>query len=246
MRWNQPGRSALLRISVPRQALTELSTCSPGRSGLLLHEVQVGLLARYGLQYCEAEAPIGDFAEVTLRLLLAINELYAHVQDRHVSGPPRRAFFNVEVQSAVLPNELLAHVIQRYYRLFRWCDDFPDGAEDRLPLRADFERLMFMSADEYLAAAFSVLSHFLAIKSARSLPEHPPFFSRTQFGSTLTRRDALDVWINRFSQHDYELSARATEPTFTVSDLAPFIAKPLVTVANEYIFCPLPSLLEDT
>lgn len=59
----------------------------------------------------------------------------------------------MEAQAAVLPNERFAHVVQRYYRLFRWCDRLPNDAEDRLPLRSDFQRLMFMSPDEYLAAA---------------------------------------------------------------------------------------------
>jgi hypothetical protein len=214
---------------------------------VLLHEVQLGLLTRYAFQYCQADTTTGDFGEIALRLLLAVNELYAQVQDRDELNQPRReAFFSIEVQSAVLPNERFAHVIQRYYRLFRWCDGLPVDAEDRLPLRSDFQRLMSMSPNEYLAAAFSVLSHFLAIKSAESLKRQPPFFNLTQFGSTLKRRDALDAWIHRFSQRDYELSARAIEPTFTVSDLAPFIEKPLVAVADEHFFCPLPSLLEDT
>lgn len=39
---------------------------------VLLHEVQVGLLARYALQYCEAETTVGDFSDVVLRLFLAL------------------------------------------------------------------------------------------------------------------------------------------------------------------------------
>jgi hypothetical protein len=213
---------------------------------ILVHELQLGLLARYALQYCQDGDTLGSFAELALRLLLAINELHTQTQKIDDSTSPRRAFFKIEAQSAVLPNQRFAHVVQRYYRLFRWFDTLPIEAEDWLPLRSDFQRLISMSPAEYLAAAFSVLSHFLAIRSASDLAEHPPFFILSQFGSTLTKREKLDMWIHRFSQHDYELSRPSLEPTFTVSDLAPFIEKPLVTLGEEHFFCPMPSLLEDT
>ncbi len=213
---------------------------------VLVHELQLGLLARYALQFCETQATVGEFADIVLRLLLAVNELWSQVADKDPSADPRRAFFRTEVQSGVLPNERFAHVIQRYYRFFKWCDALPSTAQDRLPMTADFQRLMSMTPGEYLASAFCVLTHFLSLRSAKDIAEKLPYLSLKVFPSTLNRRDVLDSWITRFSYQGSELSEKSTEPTFSVSDLAPFIEKPLVVFDGDQVFCPLPSLLEDT
>jgi hypothetical protein len=213
---------------------------------VLLSEVQLGLLARYSLQYCAEGETVGDLADIILRTFLIVNELHTASQKLPAGVPDRRAFFSIEAQSAVVPNERLAHVIQRYYRLFQWADDIPKGSEDWLPLRADFSRLMAMSPNEYLTAAFCVLSHYLAIHSAKNLPDHPPSFSLSQFGASLKNRTPLDAWVTRFSVSAVSLSGEKPEPTFTVADIAPFIERPLIRVGDDRYFCPLPSLLEDT
>jgi hypothetical protein len=230
---NPPGSDAVLKKLI-------------GSKCVLLHAVQIGLLCRYAFQYCKAEAAVDDFSEVILRLLLATNELYTNGTDRRKSTSPRQAFFSVEVQAGTLPNERLANVMQRYYRFFQWCNRLSEDADDYLPLNSDFTRLMSMSPGEYLAAAFSVMTAFLSIKSVNDLQNHPPLLNFRDFGSTLERREALDLWIGRFSQADSDLSEPTPEPTFSVADLAPFIERPLVTVEKDYICCPLPSLLEDT
>jgi hypothetical protein len=206
--------------------------------------MQLGLLARYCAQYSEDGETVGDFADILLRLLLSVNELYTASVE--FQGEGRRAFFGLEAQSAVLPNERFAHVIQRYYRFFEWADRWPEGNDDWLPLGEDFTRLMGMSAHEYLTAAFCVLTPFLGLQSASMLQSHPPYFSLADLGSTLRDNRCLASWIERFSISVESLRTEAFEPTFTLRDLAPIIERPLIRFGQDIYFCPLPALLEDS
>jgi hypothetical protein len=240
--WQLGFARELMPVLCGERVITALG----GEPRMLVHELQLGLLARYGLQFCEANATVGDFTDIVLRLLLAVNELWSQVPELDAGGNARRAFFRSEVQSGVLPNERFAHVIQRYYRFFKWCDALPPNAPDRLPIRSDFQRLMSMTPDDYLASAFCVLTHFLSLRSVKDLTEKKIFFSLKMFPSSLKRRDILDSWISRFSHQASDLANKSPEPTFSVSDLAPFIERPLVVFDGDQVFCPLPSLLEDT
>jgi hypothetical protein len=152
----------------------------------------------------------------------------------------------VELQASVLTNQRLAHVIQRFYRFLNWTDCLSSDADNWLPVRADVSRLLGFSADEFLTAAFVVISQILQIRNARDLMVNPPYIGRAKIGSFLTNSKALESWIDLFTCDLASLEYSESEPSFSVADLKPLIERPLLSVGDDRVFCPLPSLLEDT
>ena len=95
-----------------------LELMSSGR--LVFHEAQLGLIVRYALAFGREDETLGDFGAHILRLATSINELYTDVEipKEASDAEKRRAFFKLELQSAVIPNQRFAHVVQRFYRFF--------------------------------------------------------------------------------------------------------------------------------
>jgi hypothetical protein len=217
------------------------------RDQRLFHEAQLGLMVRYALAFGSTDDTVGELGESVLRLALAINELYTDVRIRGDASDDekRKRFLKLELQSAVLPNQRPVHIVQRYYRFFRWLENIDEHTTDWLPLHEDFHRLLDMTPGEYLASMFLVLSHFMAITDVAAMREHPAYFRLSQYTAIPDERRTVTRWIERFACTEREL-IDDFEPSFSQSDLAPFIDKPLILIDGHTVICPILTFLEDT
>ncbi len=213
---------------------------------ILAHQVQLGLLIRYALEYAALDSDnVGDPADTLIRLLLAVNEL--HVDAARMPSTPTSPsdFLGLELQSAALPNERLSFVLNRTYQFMKWAEDLDKADKDYLPLRSDFERLLGISFEDYAAAAFGFFAHFLTIKSAKDLIDKPVNLNVTNFAAAIPRPAPFWTWLKLVSRPVGALP-KVGLLTFTTKDLAPFISTPLITVDDDIVLCPVPSLLENT
>ena len=214
---------------------------------IVFHEPLLGLMARYALAFgCDGNT-IGDLAENVLRLALSINELYldVNVPFDTTTAETRASYLKLEIWPAVIPNERLAHVVQRYYRFFRWIDGIEEASVDWLPLRADFQRLLEMTPEEYLACAMAMFSRVLLIRVPSDLRDTPPQIVLSEYVAALSDRTIVKGWVDRFGCSKRDL-VDGFEPSFSLRDIAPFVEKPLLVLGDDTVCCPMPSLLEDT
>jgi hypothetical protein len=222
---------------------------SSGR--VLIHEIQMGIMARLALLHSSDADTQGDFGDLFFRALLAVNDLHGRTHFTPGTPIPKtpEAFLQVELQSALLPNERLAYVLHRYNRFFQWCRQIDQNDPDYLSIDADFSRLIGMTFEDYAAACFCVFSNFLTLKSATDIEKRGgAFTSLKALFASLPDPTALEIWFDRFS---LSLEAMTTEllkrpTTFRSADLLAFVQRPLVVVEEDIIICPVPALLQNT
>jgi hypothetical protein len=215
-------------------------------SRTLVHEIQLGLMARLAILHCHLEdAPAPDFGESFVRALLAVNQLHGETHHLPEEADDASKFLRLEVQSIITSDEGFRNILYRQDRFFEWVAALPPTDRDFLPIAADLKRFVGLDYKEFITASFCVFIQFLTVKNSRDAAVQGVFKSLKVMCSTLADTSCLDAWLSRFalSVDDMRKRLSATQTTYRTADLVPFLERPTLIAQEDLLICPVPVFL---
>jgi len=216
--------------------------------GVLIHEQGIAMLLRLVLLHATDEPPSDDdFVATLVKLILVVNELFGSHQGLIKPDSPDDDLVDVELRGAIIPAGDTTSLLVRPFTFLRWADEADrESVDNWIDVRADFVRLLNMTADEYVVgSAFFVL--YLVNATGRLSKRTSPVIRISDLERALTRPQALRRWIAQFiSPLDVVRDELvACEHDYSSASLVPFLRHPLISIDGDNVVCPLPATLDN-
>lgn len=216
--------------------------------GVLIHEQGLAMLMRLVLLRAVDDSAAGDrFVCTLVKLMLVVNELYGLHQGLVGPDSSDEDLVDVELRGGIIPEGDTTSIVARPFTFLRWADHAErEGTDNWIDVRADFVRLLGMTADEYIVcAALFVL--WLVTATGRLATTTSAVIRIGELEGAFRYPEALLRWIATFATPLDAIrdALLAGERDYSSASLLPFLRHPLINVDGENIICPLPSTLDN-
>ena len=216
---------------------------------IFINAEQLAVLQKFAILHCapDGTASPSDFNDLLLRAMLSYNSLRGREDlDR---SDKQAAFLTVELRNMFNAEDLTGFLVNLYWQFFRWAKTAEARSLcDYLDINSDFKEFYGVSYEEYAAAAFVFLAHYLGIKSVADFYTRSPFVDIDRYLQNLTAQDSVRKWIEFNSLSLSEAKRAFEQPSelqYSGFSLQALISRPLVIAEESVAFCPHLPFLEN-
>ena len=215
------------------------------------HPEIVATLTKYALLYGSEDTQVPSYAyDYLLRSLLLLNSQFGearNTQEPQTDPPDPMIFLRYELDSMLASHENFSFLMARYYRFMKWAGAQRPDSDYYLPVADDFQQFFGITYDQYATAAFAVVIPFVSRVPIAQWKAQLGILDVNVAFSTLKDISFIESWLSGLSLSAGEAAQNLSEraPSYGLSDLRPFIDKPLLQIDHGRFACPYQGFLRN-